>query len=132
MRRGGWLWIIIAMVVVVSLPSLGQRAAIERGNDVVEIVADLDSLRMLSVYTGVPVEQLLADWAARGVTSAGVLDPADLAFDERAGAPPRTRAPEVVEGLAAQGGAGGPVGAGAPSIRGGPRPYARLARRPRR
>jgi len=105
-RRGGWLWIIIAMVVVVSLPSLGQRAAIERGNDVVEIVADLDCLRMLSVYTGVPVEQLLADWAARGVTSAGVVDPADLALVERAGLRPVPRTPEVVEALLAQGGAG--------------------------
>lgn len=107
MRRDGWLWMVIAGVVLLSLPALWQRAELERRNDVVEIIADLDSLRVLSAYTGVALDDVLAQWASLGVTSAGVFNAADVEVVERAGLIPVPRTMQAVAALTGREPAGG-------------------------
>src|SRR5690554_8201150 len=43
LRRGLWLWAIIAGALIIALPAIGQRAALERADRTVELVADLRS-----------------------------------------------------------------------------------------
>src|SRR5690606_198866 len=79
-QRGWWLWAIIVGVVLLTAPLLAQRAALEHDNRTVEIVADLESLRELSEWVDVPVDVILESWAELGVTSAGAVEPGDIAL----------------------------------------------------
>lgn len=98
-----WLWLVIFGAVLLSVPPLIQRAELERGNDAVELVADLDSIRLLSAYVGVPVDAVLADWAARGVTSIGVSTATDLELAARAGLRSVPRTVAAVQALLERG-----------------------------
>lgn len=84
-RRDRWLWALIIGVVLLTVPFLLERAALERDNDTVELAVDLESIRLLSEYTGAPVDELLADWAARGVISVGIADPDDIVWADEVG-----------------------------------------------
>lgn len=109
MRHSTWLWIIIVVAGLLTAPLLVQRAALERSNDTVEIVADLESLKQLSAWTGVALADVLQDWAARGVTSAAVVDAADIDVVDAAGLRVVPRTTAVVEALFGQGAAGAPL-----------------------
>src|SRR5690606_30527131 len=86
-------------------PLLAQRAALEHDNRTVEIVADLESLRELSEWVDVPVDVILETWAELGVTSAGAVEPGDIALIRTTGRR-RPLGPQRVQHLDRGGGAG--------------------------
>src|SRR5690606_27367546 len=60
-------------------------------------------------WTGVALADVLQDWAARGVTSAAVVDAADIDVVDAAGLRVVPRTTAVVEALFGQGAAGAPL-----------------------
>lgn len=74
MGRGLWLWAVIAVALVVCLPALGERAAIERADLRVEVVLDQDRVEALSEQAGVPVQDILVRLRAQGATAVAVSD----------------------------------------------------------
>lgn len=114
MQRGWWLWAIIVGVVLLTAPLLAQRAALEHDNRTVEIVADLESLRELSEWVDVPVDVILESWAELGVTSAGAVEPGDIALIRAAGLRVVPRTVQVLDALRSEGAAParGPSGIG--------------------
>lgn len=110
-QRVPWLWMIILGVVLLTGPVLLERARIEHDNRTVELVVDLESIRALSAYTNVSVDELLADWAARGITSVGISEPDDIVYIDAIGLRVVPRTIAVLAALE-EGGGGADVGIG--------------------
>src|SRR5690606_39470437 len=99
------LWAIIVGVALMTAPLLALRAALEHDNRTVEIVADLESLRELSAWVDVPVDVILESWAELGVTSAGAVEPGDIALIRAAGLRVVPRTVQVLDALRSEGAA---------------------------
>lgn len=74
MKRRWWLWAIIVAALLVCLPALRERAALERADRTVELVLDQERLWALSEQTGVPIPAILARWRELGVTALAAED----------------------------------------------------------
>lgn len=73
-RRGLWLWALIVAALLIALPAIVERAALEQADRVVHVVIDQERLEDLSKQTGVPAVEILTRWGELGVTGLAVHD----------------------------------------------------------
>lgn len=79
------MWLIIAFACLVAVPSVVERAALERDNDTVQIAVDMESVFELSARTGVAPADVLVRWRDAGVGAVGVERPQDVPLVESSG-----------------------------------------------
>lgn len=67
-------WVLVAVGLLAAIPPLLARHSAEAASRRVDLVAELEAFRQLSLQEGYPLDQLLRDLAATGITSVAVTE----------------------------------------------------------